>query len=134
MNADEGIDVLVKAMRFKLAVNAHKGDIGELPPAKAIELLMKEVEELREAVSRGNRVDMMLEAADVCNFALAAVMNALAAERNKQRNEGHVGALENALTIGHDKPRNEGHTGILDAAKYVPAAPPFGMGKTGAMS
>lgn len=81
---NDHIEILTAAMRFKLAVNAHKGDIGDVAPEKLIELLRAEVDELEEAIKKGDRVAMMLESADCANFALAAVINATTRERNKK--------------------------------------------------
>lgn len=66
------IQRFVDAMVFKLSVNAHKGKWEDRGQAVNMGLLQKEVVELTEAINRGNMVEIMLEAADVANFALIA--------------------------------------------------------------
>lgn len=66
----------VDAMKYKLRKNAHKGRWESYDHDKALALLEKEVDELREALREGNMVEIMLEAADVANFAMMiAVMS-----------------------------------------------------------
>jgi hypothetical protein len=62
----------VDAMVYKLGIKAHKGKWENMPIERALELLRGEEKELTEAVARGNMVEIMLEAADVANFALIA--------------------------------------------------------------
>ena len=66
------IQRFVDAMVYKLARNAHKGRWEDRTQYANTELLQKEVVELTEAIERGNMVEIMLEAADVANFALIA--------------------------------------------------------------
>lgn len=66
----------VDAMKYKLRKNAHKGRWESYDHDKALVLLEREVDELREALREGNMVEIMLEAADVANFAMMiAVMS-----------------------------------------------------------
>lgn len=61
-------------MELKLQKNDHKGsDIedGTLEYARALDRLEQEVRELKRAVVHGEPSDIILEAADVANFALA---------------------------------------------------------------
>lgn len=67
---DGEIKQLVDAMRYKLKKNAHKGRWENLTLPKAIELMKAEVEELIEASSRDSSIEVILEAADVANFAM----------------------------------------------------------------
>lgn len=57
-------------MVFKLAKNAHKGRWGGLGMLRQQALMALEVTELNEAIEGGNTVDVLLEAADVANFAM----------------------------------------------------------------
>ena len=66
------IQRFVDAMVYKLGVKSHKGKWENMTSGVAHELLQKEVVELTEAIERGNMVEIMLEAADVANFALIA--------------------------------------------------------------
>jgi len=69
----------VDAMVYKLGVHAKKGKWEAMPIERALELLRGEEKELTEAVARGNMVEVMLEAADVANYALIA--SAIAMEK-----------------------------------------------------
>lgn len=62
----------IEAMVYKLGVHSGKGKWENMPIGKALELLRGEEKELTAAVARGNMVDIMLEAADVANYALIA--------------------------------------------------------------
>lgn len=64
------IKQLVDAMRYKLKKNAHKGRWEDLDVANAIRRLREETDELEEAASRDSTIEIILEAADVANFAL----------------------------------------------------------------
>jgi hypothetical protein len=78
---DDAIDQLGAAMRFKLVLNRHKGDLAAIPLPDLISNLKAEVDELAEACATGSREEIMLEAADVANFALAAFISAVRAKR-----------------------------------------------------
>lgn len=61
------------AMRVKLAMNKHKdkdGDWKSLDLKTIFAGLRKEVDELAEALERGNSIEILLECADIANFAL----------------------------------------------------------------
>lgn len=60
----------VEAMVYKLGVHSKKGKWENYSIADAIEKLEGEVAELKEATTRGNMVEELLEAADVANYAL----------------------------------------------------------------
>jgi hypothetical protein len=71
----------VDAMRYKMKRNAHKGRWEDIGLIEAQMLLGKEVEELKEAIRDGNMIEIILEAADVANFAM--IVSAIAVERGK---------------------------------------------------
>lgn len=71
---DDGLKLMAEAQRYKLRKNAHKGYLGNLPPNELLRRLKDEVAELEEAASRNNTFEMMLEAADIANFALGFVL------------------------------------------------------------
>lgn len=60
--------IFVAAMRRKLAANAHKGGWKDCDPDWLLKRLRQEVDELEEAVQKGQGV--LGEAADVANFAM----------------------------------------------------------------
>lgn len=67
----------VDAMVYKLKLNAHKGMWEGYSEEEAVRLLQGEVSELQEAVADGNMVEVILEAADVANFAMIAAAIAI---------------------------------------------------------
>lgn len=71
----------IEAMVYKLGVHAHKGKWEGQSVESRVEKLEAEVTELKEAIQRGNMVEIMLEAADVANYAL--IISAIAMERGK---------------------------------------------------
>lgn len=77
----EDIRRFLDAMVFKLGKNAHKGRWAEKTIPETIARLDAERKELLEAIVRGNMVEILLEAADVANFAL--IVAAIALERGK---------------------------------------------------
>lgn len=77
----EDIRRFVDAMVYKLGQKAHKGRWENMPIDRGMKLLSEEVQELTEAIQRGNLVEVLLEAADVGNFAL--IISAIAFERGK---------------------------------------------------
>ncbi len=60
----------IDGMVYKLAKNAHKGKWEDLDLAGALSRLEDEVRELEEAIKEGNRIEIILEAADIANFAM----------------------------------------------------------------
>jgi len=66
----------VDAMMYKLRVNSHKGRWELVDVNIALTGLKKEVNELQEAATMGNMVEVLLECADVANYAmiLASIM------------------------------------------------------------
>lgn len=68
---ESAIKNFVDAMVYKLAKNAHKGRWETTDLNQARMLMDKEIDELDEALAlKNNTVEMLLEAADVANFAL----------------------------------------------------------------
>lgn len=59
------------AMRYKLASNRHKGRTWtDCTLEELLQLLEAEVAELKEAIQRGNMVEILLESSDCGNFAM----------------------------------------------------------------
>lgn len=70
---DREIKMFTDAMKAKLAANMHKGrDWEKLDLDVILSRLKDEVEELRQAIAGGNTVEIVLEAADIGNFAMIA--------------------------------------------------------------
>lgn len=78
---EDDIRRFVDAMRYKLRKNAHKGRWEDTDLDEALNLLRKEVEELHGAIIGGNMIEILLEAADIANFAM--IVSAIAIERGK---------------------------------------------------
>lgn len=60
----------VESMVYKLKKHSGKGKWSNYNIAEALTMLEGELNELREAVNDGNTVEVMLEAADVANYAM----------------------------------------------------------------
>lgn len=58
------------AMKYKLDLHKGKGRWEDMTVSQAMDHLMAETQELKEAIQGGNLVEVMLEAADVANFAM----------------------------------------------------------------
>ena len=69
----------VDAMVYKLGVHSRKGRWEGIPSQRAFDLLGGEVRELKEALEGGNLIEIMLEAADVANYAM--IISAIAIEK-----------------------------------------------------
>jgi phosphoribosyl-ATP pyrophosphohydrolase len=74
---DEYLRMLVEAMRYKLRVNSHKGHLGDVPLEQLLAKIREEITELEDAAQRGSKIEMILEAADLANFALGFIIAAL---------------------------------------------------------
>lgn len=67
----------VEAMVYKLGVHSGKGKWENQTVESRIPKLEGEVKELVEAIGRGNMVEVLLEAADVANYALIIAAKAM---------------------------------------------------------
>lgn len=68
----------INAMVYKLKVHSKKGKWENVDLATVLELLRNEAIELQEAVNQGNMIEILLESADVSNYALIASSIAIA--------------------------------------------------------
>lgn len=75
----------IDAMVYKLDVHSSKGRWSDLDINKAISLMKGEIVELEEAAQIGNLIQILLESADVANFAMIAA--AIAIERGNSHEE-----------------------------------------------
>ena len=71
------VEVMAHAMEHKLRENDHKGGWELVSIDELFDLLIGEVDELREAIRCGNFIDIMLEAADVANYAMMIAWNSM---------------------------------------------------------
>lgn len=71
---DHYLKLMGEAQRYKLRLKAHRGWIGNVPTNRLFALLRKEVDELEEAMQRNNHFDMILESADIANYALGILI------------------------------------------------------------
>jgi len=55
----------------KMRMNAHKGDIEDVDPLALIKKMRGEVDELEEAIQKGDIMHIIEESADVFNFLVA---------------------------------------------------------------
>lgn len=74
---DKYLKLIADAQRYKLRLNAHKGDLADKDVSELLRLMKREIEELEEAISRGSEIEIILEAADISNFVLGIVVSAV---------------------------------------------------------
>lgn len=75
------------AMEHKLRLKDYKGGWHDIPLDKLFQLLQGEVQELKDAVAEGNTFDIMAEAADVGNYAMMIMDNAIRRITNGESNQ-----------------------------------------------
>lgn len=85
---DKYMKLIGDAQRYKLRINAHKGDLGSCPVPTLMQLLKREVAELQEAIDRGSEIEVILESADLMNFALGIAISAI--RRMNEKDEESV--------------------------------------------
>ncbi|QIG66089.1 nucleoside triphosphate pyrophosphohydrolase [Ochrobactrum phage vB_OspP_OH] len=78
---EQDIRRFVDAMCYKLGVHAKKGRWEDLPIESALELMKGEVTELEQAIDGNNTIEVLLESADVANFAM--IIASIFVERGK---------------------------------------------------
>lgn len=71
------LETFLEAMRYKLAKNKHKGHWEGIDIDDLLRLLDEEVQELKQAIEGENEFAIILEAADVANFAMMIAWNCL---------------------------------------------------------
>lgn len=65
------------AMVYKLRRNKSKGRWEDLDLEKTVDLIREEVDELEDSISEGSSMEILMEAADVGNFAMITANIAL---------------------------------------------------------
>ena len=80
----EAQDVINKMAEVKMQMNAHKGNIEDMEPGDICVAISDEVSELAAAFDDQNLLNIIEEAADVQNFLLAAVQQAINAYRGRK--------------------------------------------------
>lgn len=71
----------INAMLYKLDINSNKGRWQDIDSQASLEKLFEEACELRDALQTDNTVSILLEAADVANFALIIASKELDGEK-----------------------------------------------------
>lgn len=75
------IKFFVDLMLHKLKKNAHKGKWENIGTIDAYNAMLVEVKELKAAMRDGNAAEIIMEAADVANFAM--ILASIVTERGK---------------------------------------------------
>ena len=70
---DEVHDIIVRMAGAKMRLNAHKGHIEDCEPEYLLKAMRSEIDELEEAMKRGDMVKIMEEAGDAFNFLVGIV-------------------------------------------------------------
>lgn len=68
----------------KMAMNSHKGNIEDAYVGDIVKMMTDEIQELVEALDKGNIMDILQEAADVQNFLLAVVHQQIQKYRSRK--------------------------------------------------
>ena len=84
---DETFAVIRDMAKVKMVMNSHKGRIEDLPPKEILDLLYGEVAELVDAADEDDLRHVIEDAADVHNFLVALVHQAIARYRGRKKNE-----------------------------------------------
>jgi NTP pyrophosphatase (non-canonical NTP hydrolase) len=71
------VETFAHAMEYKLGLNDHKGGWEDMSNDDLFAKLRGEVDELQQAIEEGNYINILLEAADVANYALMIAWNAM---------------------------------------------------------
>lgn len=82
---EEAMALISHAARYKMQLNAHKGDIETCPADKCIEYVGYELAELERAVRDKDYEKIIVEAADCHNFLVALVYQATAQYRARKQ-------------------------------------------------
>ena len=77
------IKLFVEAMVYKLYKNADKGAWEDLDIDDAFARLREETVELEEAIDRSSNIEIMMEAADIANFAM--IVADIATDKGQRR-------------------------------------------------
>lgn len=107
---EDAIRPFVDAMRYKLAANAKKGKWEGYTLETALGLLKAEVQELEEAIARGNTMEITMEGADIGNFAMMVVNIAIKAALGGQGSANFENARKPTTfleDVGHEDDGSE---------------------------
>lgn len=88
VDVETALSRMVEAMRYKLHANRKKGVWENITIEQALQFLRDEVDELEEALTTSNRYEIIMECADVANFALILSDVLLRELSKKERNNG----------------------------------------------
>ena len=72
LHYEREIKMFADAMRYKLTLNSSRGKWEDTTIGYVMEKLRREVKELEEAIAKGSMVEILLEGADVANYAMIA--------------------------------------------------------------
>lgn len=79
------LKLFFEAMLYKLARNTHKGRWEDMDLESSMKRLGEELNELVESIGTGNNVEILMEAADVANFAM--IIADIATDKPEMRND-----------------------------------------------
>lgn len=83
----DAVKTFADAMVSKLAVHAAKGDWRHVPVSALFSKFQDEVEEFKAALAHGNRVEILLEGADVANCIMMICDIVLGSPRPQEERE-----------------------------------------------
>ena len=71
------MEMMCNSARFKMQLNAHKGDIEDIKPAELASMAKSEIDEMMYAYNAKNWDQVVVEAGDVMNFLIGIVSQAM---------------------------------------------------------
>lgn len=81
---DDVYDIVVSMAKTKMIMNAHKGNIENIPPDDLVVRGKQEFDELADAIKNGDYISVIEEVADILNFAVGAAYNAIEDYRSRK--------------------------------------------------
>ena len=71
------MEMIMNSARFKMQLNAHKGDIEDMDPESLANRACEEVVEMMQAYDKGNWDQVVVEPGDVMNVLIGIVSQAM---------------------------------------------------------
>lgn len=108
------------AMEYKLRVHQDKGHWEGANPEEMMGRLAGEVAELQEAIDEGNSIEIMLEAADVANFAM--IIQWIARHEHERHEIADESGQREAVAYSDDQPAGVDSGASIFSDNAVPSS------------
>lgn len=80
----EATEVINRMAELKMTMNAHKGNIEDIPSDNLMKMLKYELDELDTALADENMINIIEEAADIQNFLIGLVQQQIDRYRSRK--------------------------------------------------